>query len=67
VSATVTLAAVVQLVAAGSSGGNPVRRGGAPPAGHVVTHPSLDVATAVDLLDVSPPAVRAALEVGHPA
>jgi len=30
--------------------------------GHVVAHLSLDVATAAGLLDVSPPAARAALE-----
>ncbi len=64
ISATATLAAVVELVAEWPDRLEGLRSDAAAHrlVGQVVTHPSLDVATAAGLLDVSPPAARAALE-----
>jgi len=63
-SATATLAAVVELVADWPARLGGIRSDAAAHrlVGHVLTHLSLDVATAAGLLDVSPPAARAALE-----
>ena len=64
ISATATMAAVVELVAEWPARLGGIRTDGAAHRllGHVLTHLSLDVATAAGLLDVSPPAARAALE-----
>jgi len=63
-SATTTLAAVSALVDSWPERLVGVRADAAARAlvGHVVTHPALDVATAVELLGVSAPTARAALE-----
>jgi predicted ArsR family transcriptional regulator len=62
--AAATLAAVVELVADWLARLEGTRSDAAAHRllGQVATHPSLDVATAAGLLDVSPPAARAALE-----
>jgi Fic family protein len=63
-SATVTLAAVTRLAASWPGRLEGVRSDAAAHrlVGHVLTHPSLDVATAAELLGVSSPAARTALE-----
>jgi len=59
----VTLAAVTQLAASWPGRLEGVRSAAAHRlVGHVLTHPSLDVATAAELLGVSSPAARTALE-----
>jgi Fic family protein len=65
ISATATLAAVIELVAEWPARLNGIRSDAAAHrlVGHIVTHLSLDVTTAAGLLDVSAPAARTALEV----
>jgi hypothetical protein len=64
ISAAATLAAVIELAAEWPARLDGIRSDAAAHrlVSHLVTHPSLDVATAAGLLDVSPPAARAALE-----